>query len=66
MREIAFWPSTNVSIIHILVLAGSQSTITEITEYIHFSPLKPSHELKCKSEQNIVPLDLIIAPISFL
>jgi len=33
-----------------LVLAGSESTITEITEYTYFSPLKPRHEFKYKNE----------------
>ena len=33
-----------------LVLAGSESTITEITEYTYFSPLKPRREFKYKSE----------------
>jgi len=33
-----------------LVLPGSESTITEITEYIYFSPLKPRREFKYKSE----------------
>jgi len=66
MQEIALWPSTNVSMIYVVVLAGSQSTFTEITEYIYFSPLKPSRELKYKSEWILVPLDLIIEPLSFL
>jgi len=34
----------------VLVLPGSESTITEITEYIYFSPLKPRLEFKHKSE----------------
>jgi len=33
-----------------LVLLGSESTITEITEYIYFSLLKPRREFKYKSE----------------
>jgi len=33
MREIALWLSTNLSIFRILVLAGSQSIFTQITEY---------------------------------
>jgi len=33
-----------------LVLPGSESTISEITEYIYFSPLKPFREFKYKSE----------------
>jgi len=33
-----------------LVLPGSESTITEITEYIYFSPLKPGREFKYTSE----------------
>ena len=66
MREFALWPSTNVTTIHIWVLAGSQSTITEIIAYIYFNPLKLSRETKHKSEQNIVPLVLIIEPFLFL
>ena len=34
----------------ILVLSGSESTITEIIEYIYFSPLKASREFKYESE----------------
>jgi len=49
-----------------LVLPGSKSTITEITRYIHFSLLRRSREFKYESEQNIVPVDLIVEPISFL
>jgi len=33
-----------------LKLPGSESTITEITEYIYFCPLKPCREFKYKSE----------------
>jgi len=33
-----------------LVMAGSESTITEITEYTYFSPLKPRREIEYKSE----------------
>ena len=33
-----------------LVLPGSESTITEITEYIYFSPSKPCREFTYKSE----------------
>ena len=50
MRDIALWPSTNMSIAMILVLAGSRSTVTEITWYIYFCPLKSSCELRNKSE----------------
>jgi len=52
--------------IHFLVLPGSLLSITEITEYRYFSPSKPIRELKYTSEQNIVPMDLIIEPILFL
>ena len=48
-----------------LVLPGSESTITEITEYIYFSPLKPSVNLNIKVN-NTVPVDLIIEHILFL
>ena len=33
-----------------LVLPGSELTITEITEYIYFSPLKSFRQFKYKSE----------------
>jgi len=68
MREIAFWPSTNMLslIVIILVLAGSRSTITEITEYTYLSLIKPISELRYTSEQNIVSLALFILLISFL
>ena len=59
---IALWPSTN----HFLVLPGSLLSITEITEYRYLSLLKPIRELRYKSEQNIVPMGLIIEPILFL
>jgi len=48
-----------------LVLPGSESTITEITEYIYFSPSKLRREFKYKSEKNSVPVDLIIETILF-
>jgi len=31
--------ATDLSIVHFLILPGSQSTITEITEYIYFSQI---------------------------
>jgi len=49
-----------------LVLQGSESTITEITEYIYFSPLRPCREVIHKSESNTVPVELIIKRILFL
>jgi len=49
--EIALWPSTNREIVHFLVLPGSLFSITEITEYRYFSPLKPIRECKYKSEK---------------
>jgi len=48
--EIALWPSTDGAIPYFLVLRGSELSITEITEYKCFSPLKPSREFKYKSE----------------
>ena len=50
MREIALLSSTNEAIPYFLVLPGSELSITEITEYKDFCPLKPSRGLKCKSE----------------
>jgi len=49
-----------------LVLPGSEFTITEITKYIYFSLLRGSSEFTHESEQNIVPVNLVIEPISFL
>jgi len=43
--EIALRPPTNGSIPDILVLAGSESTITEITKYKLFSLLQNSPEI---------------------
>ena len=65
MQEIAPWSSTNGAIADFLVLPGSLLSITEITEWKYFSPLKPIRELKYESEQNIVPLVLIIDPFCF-
>jgi len=50
MREIALWSSTNGAIAHFLVLPGSLLSITEITEYRSFGPLKPRREFKYKSQ----------------
>jgi len=36
--------------VHFLVLPGSLLSITEITEYRYFSPLKPVRELRYKRE----------------
>jgi len=52
--------------VHFVVLQGSLLSITEITEYRYFSPLKPTRELRHKSEYNIVPMDLITETILFL
>jgi len=49
-----------------LVLPGSESTITKITEYIYFSPLKPCNEFEYKCDWNTVIVDLMIEPILFL
>jgi len=49
-----------------LVLPGSELTITEITKYIYFSLFRGFCEFKYESEQNIVRVNLIIEPISFL
>jgi len=62
-RTLAVHERTSV---HFLVLPGSLLSITEITEYTYFSPLKPNREFRYKSEQNIVPMDLIIESILFL
>jgi len=56
---------TNTSVAIMLVLAGSRSTVTEITGYKYFSLQKPSRASPNNSESNIAPLDLIIGLISF-
>jgi len=50
MQEIAFWLSTNKSILIFLVLAGSRSSFTEITEYKYVRLLKPNCEFSYTSE----------------
>ena len=60
MREIPLWSSTNGAIAYFLILPGSLLSITNITAYICFSPLKPSGELNHKSGLHIVPLALIL------
>ena len=54
MREIALRPSTNKSITIYLVLAGSRSSFTEITEYRYFRLLKPSREFRNRVSRNRV------------
>ena len=49
-----------------LVIPGSESTTTEIIEYMYFGPLKPVREFKYKSQLNTVPVNFIIEPILFL
>ena len=44
--EIALWPSTNESIPYIVVLAGSASSFTEITEYNLISLLEGRADLQ--------------------
>jgi len=50
--------------VHYLVLPGSLFSITEITEYTHFSLMQSLAEIKYKSDSN--PLALVIGPIPFL
>ena len=47
---IALWPSTNGVIPYNLVLPGSELSITDITEYTYFSPIKPCREFRYKNE----------------
>ena len=49
----------------ISVLAGSESTFTEITEHKNFGLILTPLEFECKSDQNIVPSVLILGLISF-
>jgi len=42
--------ATNKSIVHFLVLPGSQSSFTEITEYIYFNLKQSRGELQYKIE----------------
>ena len=48
--------ATNLSIVYFIVLPGSQSTFTEITEYTHVSLIQSWGELQHKIVENIVPL----------
>jgi len=66
--ENAFWLNTSRSIRYILVLAGSESIFTDITEYTCFSLLETKCGLRYTSEFNIVtvPFVLIIGRILFL
>ena len=63
---ISLWPSTNGAIPYFLVLPGSELSITEITEYTCFSPLKPCRNFINKSQSNTVPGNLIFEPNLFL
>jgi len=49
-----------------LVLPGSESIFTEITEYIHFTLIFTPFEFKFSSDEDIVPLVLIIGLVAFL
>ena len=42
--------ATNKSIHHLLLLPGSESSFTEITEYVHFSLIQSHGELHYKIE----------------
>ena len=68
--EIALWPSTNGSIARLLVwvtiLNVRQSRLYLHYWYRYVSLPKLSRELKNRSDQNIVPLNLIIGLIWFL
>ena len=45
----------------LFVLPGSELSITDITEYRYFGPLKPCRQCKYEKDYNTVPLDLIIS-----
>jgi len=55
-----------LTIVHFLVLPGSLLPITEMTEYLYFSVIWTLDECKYESDQDVVPLVLIIGPIPFL
>ena len=48
-----------------LVLPGSESTITEITEYMYFSPLKPCVNLNIKVSKILYQWILLLNPFCF-
>ena len=48
-----------------LVLAGSESTITEITEYTYFSPLKPRREFNIKVSKILYQWILLLNTFCF-
>ena len=52
--EITLWLTTNRWIPYIVVLAGSESIFTDITEYKYFSLLETPRELNNKSEYNTI------------
>jgi len=58
--------ATNLSIPCFLVLPGSESTITEITEYVYFSRILSDFELQYKIEKHFIPLAIINGLIPFL
>ena len=58
--------ATNLSIVHFLVLPGSQSSFTEITKYTYFSLISSARKLQYEIELNILPLVLINGLIPFL
>jgi len=62
---IALWPSTNGAIPYFLVLPGSELSITEITQYTYFSPLKPRLDLNIKVSKVLQQFILLLNPIFF-
>ena len=62
--KIALRSATNLSTRCFLALPASESSFTEIFEYIDFSLMQTAAEFKYKSDSN--PLALVIGPIPFL
>ena len=58
--KIALWPSTNLSIVHLLVLAGSLLIFTEIGEYKFISLVKARPQFQSKSVYSIVSWQLLL------
>ena len=61
MQEITLWSSTNLSTPDRKVLAGSDSTMTEMTGCTYLSLPKPSPEVVDENEKIIVPIIALTA-----
>jgi len=63
--EIALWPSTNGVIPCFLVLPGSELSITQITEYKYFCPLRLAANSSIKVSKMLYHWILLLHPFCF-